>query len=489
MPVPKNVLINFLGAAWAGASIILSTPVFVRQLGFEGFGLIGFWQVLIYLSMVADLGLGAAFARELARCDGRQDGGESRRALLRLFERPVLVIAGIMAIALFLASGFMAQTWLSFSSIRSDDVERALHWLALSVAGQFLFGFYANALGGMQRMGSMNALQAMNNGLRFLGGAGVATYTRDITTFFAFQAVTGIGSAALTRTVLSRAMGPGDGRHVDVGPLRQFVLFSGGMFFTAMCGVLMSHADRLAVSKLLDAESLGRYSVALTATGLLQMLVFAFHRAFYPRFAQLNASGDLVALKKTYVNACVLLGSVLVPSGLVFLAFTPQLFTIWLGRSDPSTEIVSRVLVFASMLSGLIWLPAAYQQAAGRTRLHAGLMAATLLVGLPMLLWSIQRWGLAGATSLMLLHGVIQITVAQWLMNRDALRGEISSWYWGVLLRPALVSSGITAVSLLWLPAGLSRLLLALWIGSTYLAAVALLMAWIRRAPSTADRS
>lgn len=488
MPVQKNVLINFLGGAWAGISIVLSTPVFVAKLGLEGFGLIGFWQLLIYLSMVADLGLGAACARELARSEGRQDGGEHRRALFGLFERPVLVIAGIMAVALVLASGFIAHTWLSFSSFRNDEVERALRWLAISIAGQFLAAFYANALAGMQRMAAMNALQALNNGLRFLGGAGLAAYTRDITSFFVFQAVIGVASAAVSRAALSRAMGPHAGQPVDVGPLRQFMLFSGGMFFTAMCGALMSNADRLAVSKLLDGESLGRYSVALTATGLLQMLVFAFHRAFYPRFAQLHASGDTALLRKTYLNACVLLGAVLVPTGIIFLAFTPQVFTIWLGRTDGVTELTSRVLMLAFVLSGLLWLPAAYQQAAGRTRLHAGLMAVTLVLGLPLMVVCIQRWGLPGAASLMLLHGLTQITVAQWLMNRDVMRGRMTRWYWLVLLRPALLSGVVALPSLLLLPAGLGAPMLALWMGSTYLAAVALPVAWTRRRPATADR-
>jgi O-antigen/teichoic acid export membrane protein len=486
MPVPKNVLINFLGGAWAGLSMVLSTPVLIRELGLEGFGLIGFWQLIIYLSMVADFGLGAACARELARSEGRKADLAERRSLFLLLERPVLLISAVMALLLIMVSGYVAHAWLSFSSIRADELERALWWLGISVAGQFLSGFYANALAGLQRMGSMNALQAMNNGMRFLGGAGVAIITADISTFFAFQAFVALATVALSRLTLARELGPRSAGQAQVGPLRRFMLFSGGMFLTAICGALMSNADRLAVSKLLDGESLGRYSVALTAVGLLQMLVFAFHRSFYPRFSQLHAAGDTVLLKNTYVNACRLLGAVLVPTGIVFIAFTPQLLTIWLGRSDPLTESTSRLLVLAFVLSGLMWLPAAYQQAAGRTKLHTGMMALTLVVGLPLMVVSISRWGLVGATTLMLLHGVVQVSVVQWLMNRDVLRGGMASWYWAVLLRPSLVSGAMTVISWqLWAP-GLGLFADAAWIALTYITAVVASFAWMRHATKSA---
>ena len=60
------------------------------------------------------------------------------------------------------------------------------------------------------------------------------------------------------------------------------------MFFTAAAGALLSNADRMVIGQMLSAEQLGRYTVALAAIGLLQTLIFAFHRAYFPRFSQLH---------------------------------------------------------------------------------------------------------------------------------------------------------------------------------------------------------
>lgn len=490
--IPKNVLINFVGGAWAGLLIVLTTPFFVARLGLEGFGLIGFWQLLIYLSMVLDFGFGTACARELARLHDSGNGQAARRGLLAVFERPVLGIACAMAVTLFAVATPVAGQWLHVTDYPAGDVVRALQWMSLSVAGQFLAGFYANGLAGLQRMATMNVLQALNNGLRFLGGALIAWLVRDIVAFFAFQAFVGVLNALLTRVWLVRTIGPAQRLGPTAFRLREFTRFSGGMFVTAVFGALLSNADRLAVSFLLPAEALGKYSVSLTAIGLLQMFVFAFHRAYFPRFSQLSAAGDLEVLKRTYYDACALVGMVLVPVGLVFLLFTPELFVVWLGWSDASTVSVSRYLVLGFVLSGVMWLPAAYQQALGRTRLHAMLMAATLALGIPLMVWAILRWGMTGAATLMFVHGVIQVTIALWLMNRALFPGENLLWYRRVLVAPLLTCVLPVAISAYLIPTGLSRLALATWILATFLSACLALVAqrtWEARASKAKHRA
>jgi O-antigen/teichoic acid export membrane protein len=460
MHIHKSVVINFAGGAWLGLLIVATTPWYVADLGLEGFALIGIWQLLFYIALVFDFGFGAACARELARGTGASAGQGQQRTVFSMFELPVICIAAVLLVLIYLAAPWLAESWLDVRDYPSQDVAMILRLMAVAVALQFITAFYLNALAGLQHMATMNLVQIANNTVRYLGGAAMLLVTEGIVPFFVFQAI-----AAVTGLVLARAqVVPCDGAQSPTPSLREHLRFSGGMFVTAATGALLANADRIVLSSMVNTELLGRYTVALTAIGLLQTLVFAFHRAYYPRFAELGGGGDPERLKAVYREACALVGSILVPVALVFAVFTPELYVAWLGQSADDIVLVSRLLVVGFLLSGVMWLPAAYQQAIGWTRLHASLMLAALLLGLPLLAFCVYRFGLAGAAALMLLHGLIQITVGIALMNRVFFPGETWRWYRSVIVVPLLLSAPALALARLLMPSYLGRFGSALWI-------------------------
>jgi O-antigen/teichoic acid export membrane protein len=472
----KSVIINFIGGAWLGILIVLTTPWFVSDLGLEGFALVGIWQLLFYFALIFDFGLGAACARELSRSTGLNPGRARYRSLLAVFERPIVSVGVVLSLLIAVAAPWVAESWLNVRGYQEEEVTVIIRLMAVSVGLQFIAAFHLNALAGMQRMVAMNAVQIFNNSMRYLGGSVVLLLADGIVGFFVFQVLAALLGLALARWAVFRAVA--SVAEVDVPPqyadsgvsLKKYMAFSGGMFFTALCGALLTNADRLVVSRMMSAEALGHYSIALTAIGLLQTLVFAFHRAYFPRFAQLHAAGESERLKRVYEQACALVGLILVPVGLLFAVFAPEIYTVWLGWTDTDAVLVSRLLVLGFVLSGVMWLPAAYQQAIGWTRMHATLMAVTVLCGVPLLVLLIARFGLPGAAALMLLHGFVEITLGLWLMNRVCFPGANLRWYRDVLLTPLVMALPVVLLSRFLLPPDLGRVALGGWVGGTCVA-------------------
>jgi O-antigen/teichoic acid export membrane protein len=464
MHIHKSVVVNFAAGLWLGLLIVATTPWYVADLGLEGFALVGIWQLLFYIALVFDFGFGAACARELARGTGAGADGPRQRATFLLFERPVVGVALVMLMSMALAAPWLAGSWLDVRGYTQHEVSNAMRMMAAAVALQFVTAFQFNALAGLQRMGTMNLVQTAYNTARYLGGAAVLALSEGIVAFFAFQALAAAAGLAIARVQVMRSLGASEGRPTEALSLREHAGFSGGMFLTAAAGALLANADRIAVSRMLSAETLGKYTVALTAIGLLQTLVFAFHRAYYPRFAELSAAGNPERLKAAYRDACDLVGAVLVPVALFCMVFTPELYRVWLGHAAEDTLLVSRLLLAGFVLSGVMWLPAAYQQAIGWTRLHVGLMSSALLLGLPLLLICVHRFGLVGAASLMLLHGLLQITVGIGLMNRACFPGETARWYASVLGRPLLASVPVLVLAAATWPSSPGRIASAAWL-------------------------
>jgi O-antigen/teichoic acid export membrane protein len=476
----KNVSANLIGVGWNGLLIILVTPWYVSLLGMEGYGLVGFWLLMQIVLSLFDLGMGATLVREFAASEGHPDGANRRRDLLRTLEYIYWPLAFLLLIILFSSAGWIANNWLKLNVISPDQAARAIRLMALTLGMQFPCALYSSGLAGLQRQGRMNALQMAGNTLRYGGGVAILFWRADLGWFFLGQAVVAGVQTLATRGVLNRSLNGAGTRHPVFRwrLLHEVWRFSAGMAFTMVAGALLANMDRLFLSKLLPAAELGKYTLAWTVAGFLQLGIQPFYRAYFPRFAELHALGDGAGLRREYYQGCRLVGWLIIPFVLVGLFFAREIFFAWLGRTDETLVNVFRWLLLGVGGAGLMWLPASFQQAQGWTRLHAMMIAGALLFGLPCLWWAIKQWGTVGATAVWVVHGVSDVTLGLWLMHKRLLVGELLQWYRTVILHPLLLCSPIVILSWLLMPNELKRLPLAIWIGFTGLSEIIVLLVY-----------
>lgn len=466
----RAIGVNFLGGIWTGVLVVSTTPFYVSTLGLEGFGLIGFWQLLLFISVIFDFGLGASLVREFARYKGNKEPETKYRELLRTLQLVYLLAALLVGAAIYFSASWLAASWLKLVVISTDEASLAIKLMAGSIALQFITTLYSNGLAGLQQHGAMNAFQMLGNTLKYLGGAVALLVDNSLTLFFAYQVFAAFLVCWLTRRQLMRQISECEADRwavFEFSHVRQLSRYSAGMFLTALCGLLLANLDRIVLSKLVPAEDFGRYTLAFTAAGLLQMIILAFYRSYYPRFSELKASGDDARLKKTYYQGCRYVGAVIVPTAVAACVFAPELFRIWMGSSDETVIVVFRLLIVATTCSGLMWLPAALQQAVGWTRLHVSLMILALCLGLPCLVLGIKAFGTVGATAMMLVHGAIEITLGLWLMNRVLYPGENFRWYGLVMISPLVAAVPLALASAALMPTGMERPASFAWMVAT----------------------
>ncbi|RPI72540.1 MAG: hypothetical protein EHM45_22080, partial [Desulfobacteraceae bacterium] len=82
----QNSLANFFGQFLAPILSILLVPFYIRYLGLEGYGLIGFFSMLITVLGIFTKGLGSALQREIATRSGIPEQRQGLRRLVHTFE-------------------------------------------------------------------------------------------------------------------------------------------------------------------------------------------------------------------------------------------------------------------------------------------------------------------------------------------------------------------------------------------------------------------
>lgn len=471
----KNVIWNLTGGAWAGVLIVLTTPRYVSLLGLEGYGILGLWLMMQVMMGLLDIGMGATLVREFADSRRDRNGLTFKRDLLRTLEIVYWAIAALLAGVLVLVAGWAGDHWLKSTALLDASMGNALRLMAIALGFQFPYALYSNGLAGLQEQGRMNTIQILGSSLRYGSGVAVLLWRADLVWFFAVQALVAAAQTFATRSVvwgmISEAGAPPPAFRSAM--LRRLWRYSAGMALTALAAVLLANADRIALSKMVPTVELGKYAVAFTATGLLQLAIQPFYRAFFPRYAALVSLGDTKSLRDEYFQSCRMMGAAIIPLGTIGWVFAPQIFNAWLGKNDETILDVFRWLLIGITCSGLMWLPAAFQQAHGWTRLHAAMIAGALVLGTPIMVWAILAYGTVGATVVWIVHGVSDITLGLWLMHRRLLVGELLGWYRSVLLPPLLVSLPLVAFSRLLMPRGMNKWLDLCWIGATGLVVMA----------------
>jgi O-antigen/teichoic acid export membrane protein len=320
----------------------------------------------------------------------------------------------------------------------------------------------------------MNILHITGTTLRYGVGVAVLSLFPSLTAFFLAQVIVSGVNTFLVRRALFRQVRPFPVIRLSFRAdyLRTIWRFSVGMSATSIVALLMANADRAALTFYSSSSDIGRYSIAFAATGVLQMGIQPIYRTFFPRYAELVGRGEVMHLREEYYRSCRLLAVILIPIGTVTWLFAPELFRLWLGFDDATISTIFRYLLLGIVCAGMTWLPAAFQQAHGWTRLHALTIALPLFLGLPIMIYLIDKKGAVGATFLWVAHGVSAITVGLWFMHRRLLCGEFLLWYRKVVTPPAIAALSVAGISATIMPHGIQSFAAGIWVAVTGLLAL-----------------
>jgi O-antigen/teichoic acid export membrane protein len=473
----KNVLWNLLGGIWAGILVVLVTPWYVSRLGYEGYGIVGIWLMMQVMMGLLDAGIGFTVVREFSDSLKNRENPQFSNDLLRTAESIYWSISLLCAIFFLFLASYVNRYWLNDHRLSEAYIVNVLRWMSVALCLQFPYSLYSSGLTGLQEHGKMNFLNIIGSSLRYGGGAAVLYFKTDLNYFFIVQAVVSLIQTFLTRSVVWSIVSGMTIRPpiISIKIVQKLWRFSAGMALTALSGVLLANMDRIILSKMMPTSELGKYSVAFTASGLLQLGILPFYRAFFPRYSELVSSDNPKELQYEYFQSCRFMAGIIIPMGIVGWVFAPNIVKIWLWKDDLIVTSVFRWLLIGITCSGLMWLPTALQQAHRWTSLHASMIIGALIIGCPLMILAIKTYGSVGATAVWVLHGISDLTLGLWLMHRRLLKGKLFVWYKSVLLPPLLFGIPCVFFSYWFMPQDVNGWIKALWIGSTGILLIAAL--------------
>lgn len=403
MSLRHNIIANYVSQIYIALIGIIMVPIYVRYMGVEAYGLVGFFAMLQAWFQLLDLGLTPTITRETARFNGGATDALSLRRLIRALEGIFIGIAVLGAVSMMTGSGFIADSWLNVQHLSLIEVQRAIMLIAAIVALRLVCGLYRGAINGFERLVWLSGFNIAIATARFVLVIPFFIYVgTSPTQFFSYQLVVAVIEllvlVAHTYRLLPKVSA--DQRtEWQWKPLRGVLKFSLSIAFTGSVWVLVTQTDKLVLSKLLLLTDYAYFTMAVLAASGVIFISTPISAALLPRLTKMSAVGDEAGLIRLYRNATQLVAVIAIPTALVLAFFAEQVLWAWTGDADIARKAAPVLTLYAlgNAILALVAFPYYLQFAKGDLTLHLIGNALFVVLLIPALIWATTQYGMIGA--------------------------------------------------------------------------------------------
>lgn len=449
MTLSRNLLFGLASSAWTAIIGLAVVPQYIKYLGVESYGLIGFFVTTQALLQLLDMGIAPTVNREVAR-SSVSGKTEQVRNLLHTLACVYWGIAGLIAVSIIFLAPSIASSWLNSKLLTSEEISHAVILMGVVIACRWPIGLYQGVVIGAQRLAVSSIISMVMVTLGSLGAVVVLKYVSPtIEAFFIWQAGVGFVYAIVIRWAAWIVLKGSTGRRLDLVALKRVWRFSAGMGIIALSSVVFSQIDKIMLSKILTLEEFGHYMLATVVVSGLYLLVTPVFNIIYPRFSALVANGDNKKITDLYRLGTRVLASVLFPIAMLVTLFAKELVTLWLGDEAIAESVgpIIAILVIGSALHGVMYFPYALQLSYGQTRLALTNSIILMIIFVPLIIYFSFIYGaLGGALAWLTLH-VIYLFLGSWLTHRTLLKKIGTSWLLQDVGGPLVISTVVGLVS------------------------------------------
>lgn len=427
-----DLLSNVAGVSWAALMQLACIPLYIKFMGIESYGLIGFYLALQAMLQVLDLGLSPTISREMARYSLDPEKAAEARDLVRTLEIGYWIIGIVIGVAILIAAPLIASRWIKPVSLSIRAVRQAVMIMGLLAFLQWPLSFYQGGLMGLGRQVLFNSLKISQSTVAS-GGAVLVLWviSPTIQAFFLWQVIANAVLVVMLVTFLWKSM-PSANRfpRFDFNLVRGIRGFAAGAGGISVFALILTQADKVILSKIFSLRVFGYYALAGIFGLGLSMIVGSVFNAIYPRFSALVAAGDEDTLKHLYHRCTQLMVVLILPLAAVLAFFSTEIMQLWTRNLEVASNAgpIASLLVIGYALNGLMTLPYALQLAYGWTGLALRTTILLSFLVVPGIWLMAKHYGPLGAAIVWPGLNLLNMLIALPLTHRRLLKRE--GWRW-----------------------------------------------------------
>jgi O-antigen/teichoic acid export membrane protein len=411
---------------WIG---ILVLPLYIKYLGAEAYGLIGFFTMLTSWMMLLDAGLTATLVREASRLRNKL---KELKLTLRTIESMFLLISIIAVFIVYLAKDYLAMNWLDVKDLTINEVSFSIFIMGVIIGLRFFSTLYRGFINGFEHQIWINVFNIVLNTFKFVGGfIFVKYYSNEPTHFFEYQLFLAfvevlvlnlkVYSLLLTNTKLvlpSKLV------------LRRVKSFTLNIVFLSFIGVAFTQADKLVLSATMPLSEYGYFTLVVVISNAILQFLQPIAQAVSPRMVSLIENKKELEMIELYHKSTRLV-SILIFSIVGNIAvFSNELLFVWTGDHGIADKIYIALSLY--VLGNGIMAVSSFQYmlqfAYGELKYHVRYNVIFAFLGIPVMSAGAYYYGIIGAGISWVVIQVISFVVWPTFVHNKFIPGEHTRW-------------------------------------------------------------
>lgn len=465
---------------------LVTTPVLLRRLGAESYGILVLAGTLGGLGALLDLGLTPAVVSLLSR--SLQTGDQVRSAsvvgnALALY----LSVGAVAGVGLATAAPWIVRDLLHVAPELATQARVTFQLSALGLALNLWFAVFTAiplALERYELVGLRQVAVTLVTSVAMIAAALLGVRVSGLMAISVGGTAAGLGIFY----IVSRRLLPDVSfrPRLDRRSVRNLASFGGLKLAGSVAGALVFRFDQVAIGGILGPAAAGFYAVPSNALARVHGIVVDAAAPLLPRASRLR--DDPAALRRYLLDGSRLLFIIALAVFVSVFVLADRLLAEWVGGSQGAAlsskaALATRLLVVALAIQALAAVPVTLCEAVGRPALPNGFAVVSALLHVPLVLALVPRFGISGAAAALLINSALQTNVFIVVALRSVIKVPVRDLVVRAVSRPlgAALLVGLVGWPLRVLAHGrLLTISLAAVLVALYLA-VAVLIGAVRR--------
>ena len=416
----KNLVANYLGQGFSGILNLVLLPIYLKIFGMASFGLIGILNISLAWLPIFDFGLSQTVGRQIAAISINQTVELTKiaeKARTNYIKITVAISTAVGAVIYF-SSNYLATQWIPPSSIPAKEIEFCIKLMAAILALKVLETPSRSTLLGLQRHVPLNIINtliilAKGGGIVFLS----ARFDDSLIFFFAWNLlISAIGTLAFYITSQKlftsyKSIKNASRSELHSPHTRKTEIYSHqsklatGITGITILSLCLTQLDKLTLTRLLDLDNLGEYTLASTAAATIFTLALPISTSIYPRLSELYINNKNMEFGKKFLASSQFLTVMCGAWAITLILFAKQAVFAWTGDAQISSTISSLVVILSAgnLLNTFVLIPIQAQVAKGVTSPTITVWVTGVILYIPLLSIIAPKFGPYGCSILWLL--------------------------------------------------------------------------------------
>lgn len=430
---------NFVFFVFNAIFFLAITPVAMRIMGEEFYGLWAVLSALMLFANVGNLGIGAIVMKFSSETSPRGGGQLPSNRIMTAGYLIVFVMSVIMAAWMMITKGLISDNMKVSAELRLQ-FQWAMVWVALSIFPQFLSRVPHGFLLSQLRNQTVRQIELFSSILLWLGAVVIALIDKNLTViavwcFFSNLLVFGIYLWVTNRLVPFRFQ-------LDRVILHKMFHFSGYMFLETLAIALFQHFDKVIVGITLGPVLAGVYSIGTSLALRLSMVTGQATEVMIPYASLQETLGDQQKLCTIFRQLSRYISLALAGLGSFLIIWMHEVLSLWITPDYASRYTNAfRILIIAYGLLSLCRPAHQTLTGMGKVKFTALIYLGSTILMLIGLFFLSNQFGLLGAVAsnlILVLLLVFNVFLYSKFETSLPWRNMLSDLKWGLFL-PVLV--------------------------------------------------